>query len=89
VTLYSLSLLTGDSAVVCRKVCEEINLPVHSIVTREDLEVASEERIAELAENGTIFVKLTPLQKAQVVRGPNDFLNTPKLFKYLTVASFD
>jgi Mg2+-importing ATPase len=77
VTLHSLSLLIGDSAVVCRKVCEEINLPVHSIVTTEDLEVASEERIAELAENGTIFAKLTPLQKAQIVRGQkNYFLNT-------------
>ncbi len=76
-TLHSLSLLIGDSAVVCRKVCEEINLPVHSIVTTEDLEVASEERIAELAENGTIFAKLTPLQKAQIVRGlKNYFFNT-------------
>ncbi len=76
-TLHSLSLLIGDSAVVCPKVCEEINLPVHSIVTTEDLEVASEERIAELAENGTIFAKLTPLQKAQIVRGQkNYFLNT-------------
>ncbi|CAK9253540.1 unnamed protein product, partial [Sphagnum jensenii] len=64
----NVKVLTGDSAVVCRKVCEEINLPVNSIVTTEDLEVASEERIAELAENGTIFAKLTPLQKAQIVR---------------------
>jgi Mg2+-importing ATPase len=50
-------------------VCEEINLPVQSIVTTNDLEGASEEEIAELAENGTIFAKLTPLQKAQIVRG--------------------
>ncbi len=39
--------------------------------------MASEERIEELAENGTIFAKLTPLQKAQIVRGQkNYFLNT-------------
>ncbi len=69
-----LSLLTGDSAVVCRKVCEEINLPVQSIVTTNDLEGASEQKIAELAENGTIFAKLTPLQKAQIVRGLMDSL---------------
>jgi Mg2+-importing ATPase len=37
------------------------------------LEGASEEKIAELAENGTIFAKLTPLQKAQIVRGLRDF----------------
>ncbi len=69
--------MTGDSAVVCLKVCEEINLPVQSVVTTNDLEGASEERIAELAENGTIFAKLTPLQKAQIVRGlKNYFFNT-------------
>jgi Mg2+-importing ATPase len=78
VTLHSLSLLTGDSAVVCRKVCEEINLPVHSIVMTNDLEGATEERISELAENGTIFAKLTPLQKAQIVRGPKDYFLIPQ-----------
>jgi Mg2+-importing ATPase len=72
-----LSLLTGDSAAVCRKVCEDINLPVQSIVTTNDLEGASEQKIAELAEKGTIFAKLTPLQKAQIVRGlMNYFLIT-------------
>jgi Mg2+-importing ATPase len=54
-------------------VCEEINLPVQSIVSTNDLEGASEQKIAELAENGTIFAKLTPLQKAQIVRGLMDY----------------
>ncbi|KAF9962042.1 hypothetical protein BGZ70_008139 [Mortierella alpina] len=30
-------VLTGDSAAVCRKVCEQIDLPVKAIVTTEDL----------------------------------------------------
>jgi magnesium-transporting ATPase (P-type) len=81
-------LLTGDSAVVCRKVCEEINLPVQSIVTTDDLEGASEEKISELAENGTIFAKLTPLQKAQIIRGLTDYLfHMTKLITLLVITT--
>jgi len=61
-------ILTGDSALVTRKICEEIRLPVTGIVTTTDLEEATEDQICKLAESATIFAKLTPLQKAQVVR---------------------
>jgi Mg2+-importing ATPase len=64
----SVKVLTGDSAEVCQKICEDIRLPICSIVTAKDLEVASEEEMYELAEYGTIFAKLTPLQKADLVR---------------------
>ncbi|KAF9126553.1 hypothetical protein BGW39_006544 [Mortierella sp. 14UC] len=54
-------VLTGDSAAVCRKVCREIDLPVKSIITTDDL-------VAMIARETTIFAKLTPLQKSQVIR---------------------
>ncbi|CAG8451492.1 412_t:CDS:2 [Paraglomus brasilianum] len=60
-------VLTGDSPVVCRKVCEEINLPIKSIVTNTELEGLDDAQLEEIAENGTIFAKLTPLQKANIV----------------------
>ncbi|KAG0004230.1 hypothetical protein BGZ79_009896 [Entomortierella chlamydospora] len=61
-------VLTGDSAAVCRKVCQQIDLPVKSIVTTDDLIGLDDEQIAELAKRATIFAKLTPLQKSQVIR---------------------
>ncbi|ORX89798.1 magnesium-translocating P-type ATPase [Basidiobolus meristosporus CBS 931.73] len=64
----TIKVLTGDAAAVCRKVCQEIQLPVNSIVTTTDLEDVSEERFTEIVEEGTIFAKLTPIQKAQVIR---------------------
>ncbi|GJJ72583.1 P-type Mg2+ transporter [Entomortierella parvispora] len=63
-----IKVLTGDSAAVCRKVCQEINLPVKSIVSTEDLIGLDDEQIAELAQGATIFAKLTPLQKSLVIR---------------------
>ncbi|KAG0341682.1 hypothetical protein BG004_005947 [Podila humilis] len=62
-------VLTGDSAAVCRKVCQEIKLPLKSIVTSEDLIGLEDDQVADLAESATIFAKLTPLQKSQVIRG--------------------
>ncbi|KAG0214569.1 magnesium-translocating P-type ATPase [Mortierella sp. GBAus27b] len=61
-------VLTGDSAAVCRKVCQEIGLPVKSVVSTEDLNGLDDEQVAELSLQATIFAKLTPLQKSLVVR---------------------
>ncbi|KAF9308935.1 hypothetical protein BG003_010410 [Podila horticola] len=61
-------VLTGDSAAVCRKVCQEIKLPLKNIVTSEDLVGLEDDQVADLAEGATIFAKLTPLQKSQVIR---------------------
>lgn len=61
-------VLTGDSSVVCRKICEEIQLPVENIVTSNDLEGLNDKELSDLAERSTIFSKLTPMQKADIVR---------------------
>lgn len=63
-----IKVLTGDSAAVCRKVCQEIDLPVKAIVSTEDLIGLDDGQIAELAQGATIFAKLTPLQKSLVIR---------------------
>ncbi|KAF9930273.1 hypothetical protein FBU30_000693 [Linnemannia zychae] len=61
-------VLTGDSAAVCRKVCQEINLPVKSVITTDDLVGLDDEQVAMVAREATIFAKLTPLQKSLVIR---------------------
>ncbi|KAK9759965.1 hypothetical protein K7432_016472 [Basidiobolus ranarum] len=64
----TVKVLTGDAAAVCKKVCNEIQLPINAIVTTTDLENLSEEQFSAIVEKGTIFAKLTPMQKAQVIR---------------------
>lgn len=61
-------VLTGDSSVVCQKICEEIDLPVENVVTSSDLDGLNDTELSELAERTTIFSKLTPMQKADIVR---------------------
>ncbi|KAK3839811.1 MAG: magnesium-translocating P-type ATPase [Linnemannia gamsii] len=61
-------VLTGDSDTVCRKVCQEIGLPINSIVTTDDLVGLDDEQVALIARNATIFAKLTPVQKSRIIR---------------------
>ncbi|ODM91023.1 Magnesium-transporting ATPase, P-type 1 [Orchesella cincta] len=61
-------VLTGDSPLVCKKICREIGLSVDTIVTGKDLVGVPQEKLGKLVEEATIFAKLTPIQKSDVVR---------------------
>jgi Mg2+-importing ATPase len=64
----AVKILTGDNAIVARKICRDVGLDVQHIVTGAEVERLADEALSELAERTTIFAKLSPLQKARVVR---------------------
>jgi len=64
----TIKVLTGDSAVVCQKVCSQVGLPVKAVITTNDLKGLSDAEFQEATERGTIFAKLSPLEKAKVVK---------------------
>jgi Mg2+-importing ATPase len=64
----TVKILTGDNAIVAHKICRDVGLDVEHIATGADIENISEDALAELAEQTTIFAKLTPSQKARVVK---------------------
>ncbi len=79
----TVKILTGDNAIVARKICRDVGLVVppspqptpsfpagstEGIVTGSELEPLDDAALAELAERTTIFAKLSPNQKARVVR---------------------
>lgn len=61
-------IVTGDSAAVARKICREVGLDVGRIVLGAEIEQMSEESLAQLAERTTLFAKISPNQKASIVR---------------------
>ncbi len=61
-------VLTGDNDIVTRRVCREVGLAVDRIVLGADVDAASDETLADLAASTAVFAKLTPSQKARVVR---------------------
>ncbi|MDE2345708.1 MAG: magnesium-translocating P-type ATPase, partial [Gammaproteobacteria bacterium] len=61
-------VLTGDNDAVTRKICSQVGLEVGDLVLGSEIESLSDESLAELAEKAAVFAKLSPEQKARVVR---------------------
>ncbi len=64
----TVKILTGDNALVTRKVCRDVGLEVKGVVVGEELRTWTPAEWRERIERTTIFAKLTPTQKADVIR---------------------
>jgi Mg2+-importing ATPase len=61
-------VITGDNEAVTRKICREVGLDVsHSVLGRE-IEELDDAALDALVARVTVFAKMSPLQKARVVR---------------------
>ena len=63
-----MKILTGDNEIVTRKICREVGLDPGRIVLGNEIAEADDAGLAGLADNTTVFAKLTPGQKERVVR---------------------
>ncbi len=61
-------ILTGDNALVTRKVCRDVGLPVDALVTGDQLRGLSDAEMTALAEKTTVFARLSPAQKDQIIK---------------------
>jgi P-type Mg2+ transporter len=70
-TLRSLGIefkvLTGDNELVAKKICSDVGIDVKGLVTGEQVEKASGEELRELVKSVSVFARLSPLQKEQVI----------------------
>ena len=64
----TVKILTGDNAIVARKICRDVGLDVQHIATGREVEPLDDSALSDLAERTTIFAKLSPMQKARIVR---------------------
>ncbi|MGA9851815.1 MAG: magnesium-translocating P-type ATPase [Gammaproteobacteria bacterium] len=61
-------VLTGDNDAVTRKICSQVGLEVEHIVLGSDIEKMSDEALSDVTEAVAVFAKLSPEQKARVIR---------------------
>ncbi len=61
-------VITGDNEAVTRKICREVGLDVTHSVQGKDIEALDDASLDALVERITVFAKMSPLQKARVVR---------------------
>jgi Mg2+-importing ATPase len=63
-----IKILTGDNPVVTRKVCRDVGLEIGEPVLGRDLEDVDDATLRDLVERTTVFAKVSPLQKARIIR---------------------
>lgn len=61
-------VITGDNDIVTRKICKEVGLVVHHTVLGSEVELLSDEQLADIVDTTTVFAKMSLVQKARVIR---------------------
>ncbi|MCO4160322.1 magnesium-translocating P-type ATPase [Citrobacter amalonaticus] len=64
----TVKILTGDSELVAAKVCHEVGLDAGEVIVGNEIEGMSDDALAALAQQTTLFARLTPMHKERIVR---------------------
>ena len=64
----AVKVITGDNPLVAGKVCRDLGLIQGGALTGTDVEALDDARLAEAITTTTIFARVTPEQKARIVR---------------------
>ncbi len=60
-------IITGDNELVARHVCEQVGLDVGRIVLGAELEKMSDTALAHIAEQTSVFARVSPAQKNRII----------------------
>lgn len=64
----NIKVLTGDNEIVTKKICRDVGIPVQHILLGKDIERLSDELLTKRLEETNIMAKLSPIQKARIVK---------------------
>ncbi|RQS68718.1 magnesium-translocating P-type ATPase [Burkholderia sp. Bp8963] len=64
----AVKVLTGDNPTVTMKVCRQVGLEPGKPMLGTEIEALDDATLAQVVERTTVFAKLTPLQKARIVK---------------------
>ncbi len=60
-------VLTGDNAIVTRRICKWVGLNVDKVLNGPEIEALNDSELRSRVDDTTIFAKLSPMQKARVI----------------------
>jgi len=60
-------ILTGDNALVTKKICKDVDLEFGEVISGDHLVGLSEDELGDLAEKNNVFARLTPAQKESII----------------------
>ncbi len=61
-------VLTGDNENVTKTICEKVNINTKRIVLGTSLDTMEDSAVQRLLRNTNVFAKLSPIQKARIIR---------------------
>jgi P-type Mg2+ transporter len=61
-------ILTGDNELVARHICEQVGLTNPTIVLGDELERMSDPALQHMAEQATVFARVSPIQKDRIIQ---------------------
>jgi len=61
-------ILTGDNELVTKKICKEVGLSIKNVLLGNDIEKMTDDELSKIVEETTIFAKLSPMQKSQIIK---------------------
>ncbi len=64
----AVKILTGDNELVAKTICEDLKIPVKKTVCGQDLMQMSWNEIKTIVEETTIFARITPEQKLDIIK---------------------
>ena len=64
----TVKVATGDNPLVAEKVCADLGLPSGGTLTGADIDALDDDALAAAAESATIFARISPEQKARLIR---------------------
>jgi Mg2+-importing ATPase len=63
----AIKILTGDNALISRKVCKDVGLAADPMLLGADIERMSDAELGEAVERATLFARLSPAHKQRVI----------------------
>ncbi|MGH7203091.1 MAG: magnesium-translocating P-type ATPase [Candidatus Levyibacteriota bacterium] len=61
-------VITGDNEIVTKKICEEVGMDASKLITGPQMEKLTPQQLKSLVNTTTIFARVSPLQKLQVIQ---------------------
>jgi len=61
-------ILTGDGELVTRTICDQVGLPAERVILGDELSMMSDDALAAVVEQASVFARVTPIQKNRIIR---------------------
>ncbi len=64
----AVKILTGDNDLVTRKICQNVGIPIETVLLGNQVEAMSDGELGAAAERTTVFARMTPGDKQRVIQ---------------------